>query len=137
MHEAEILELAALGGDNPTIRTADGRMLRRECPCHQYEYGTDEWWSVACETCTDTDGDECQCDGRFWLPVSEDTAFVVCLEWMLSRDGGNEHRRSIRIDQWKRFIGVSMYLPNTGMEGPLHQTLPAAVFAAVRKVSDE
>ena len=31
-YSATILELALVGGDNPTIETTDGRMLRRECP---------------------------------------------------------------------------------------------------------
>ena len=121
-HSAAILELAALGGDTPLIRTTDGRSLRRVC---KYCEGAGERLYLLSG---DTTLRECRdCDGRGWLPVDQDTAVVVCLEWLrveiedivYLRDTGN----------WR--IRLFAY-PSVHKED-----LSAAVFEAAKRVAEE
>jgi len=101
----------------PTIRTADGRTLRRKCPNKAKDARI---YSKTAESFCEVLGDNCLCDGRGWLPVSEDTAVVVCLEWL-------------QMVLWPPMKGKdwAVQLSREFVEG---ETLPAAVFAAARKV---
>ena len=102
----------------PLIRTADGRTLRRECgcpsthqskctACYQHWHNTKEPHSDTC-TC---------CQGRGWLPVSEDTAVVVIMEWAAVNNAE---------------ILEEMF---SAIEAGRH--VPAAVFAAAKEESDD
>lgn len=74
---ATVLELASMvdAEGKPLIRTTDGRTLRQECD-----------WGFCAEGVFVYQGrevGECpKCQGRGWLPVGEDEAVVVCLEWL-------------------------------------------------------
>jgi len=73
-YKEQITRLAALGGDNPTIRTADGRTLRGKC----WACLGRGWFSDPLGHMDDWRCDSCQ--GRSWVPVDRDEALAVCIE---------------------------------------------------------
>ena len=108
-YDATILELALLGGDNPTIRTGDGRTLRRECSCECHK-GVLRFHSVVEGICK-------VCQGRGWLPVGEDTAVVVIIEYAHEQQDGGHLLEAICEGLWRT------------------PEVPAAVFAAALKAA--
>jgi len=156
-YDAAILELAALGGDTPTIRTADGRSLRRVCDGRKYDGGMmfircllkyredlslshlDDEAVMARYVVNDRPvfipPEDCVCDGRGWLPVDEDTAVVVCLEWLLTQYADVRLYDFTKVSPGNEPVRVYRYsLPATEQIGK-GNILAAAVFAAARKVT--
>ena len=132
-HSAAILELAALGGDTPTIRTADGRTLREGC----HMGGKIAWDKSAVEIVTQCSslGTECVCQGRGWLPVSEAEAVVVCLKWLPTRYRYMTlYAPGILTNCWTVQVNTHLMRHPSSYNG---ETLDAAVFAALEAVSDE
>ena len=136
-------------GKVPRIRVSDGkggwRTLRRECAfCKGNPHRTLDGVDYVDEgVIRDNVPVTCgPCDGRGWVPVDEDTAVVVCLEWLFGptvAPHGMLYSQELYINPDSRLghYQFRCHDDRPGWQIGYGDTLPAAVFAAAREVSDE